>query len=165
MTDPVIVQTVAGIWTPIAVSVIGIIIAGVLKWNASRADATAKGKIAIDVVGNALENALGAMQAASPAQLAVSRNDYPQVSPQLAVGLSYMQNHAGPEIATVFGPQGLGGRLLPAIANHLAEKLQAKVGGKAIESNVNSAMPLAPLAPTLSPVDSPTSGLASAAGA
>ena len=103
-----------------------------------------KDAAAATVLSNAVTNALGAMrQAADGSVRALAPKVYvPGLSPDIAVGVNYMLNHAGEEAAR-FG-------ITP---EKLAEKINARIGVEKIAAE-GGAVPVTPPVPVVPPVTS-----------
>lgn len=90
-----------------------------------------------DMLETALGNALGKMQQATDAEIATADALHPTINnPLVAVGVKYALDHAGEAVERF--------DLTP---DALADKIEARLGVKAIETNLavaGSALPLAP---------------------
>ena len=107
-------------------------------------NARLKDKQAAEVLSNAVINAIGAMrQAADGSVRALApKVMIPGLSPDIAVGVSYMLNHAGEEAAR-FG-------ITP---EKLAEKINARIGVEKIAADAGAVL-VTPPVPVVPPVTS-----------
>jgi hypothetical protein len=99
-----------------------------------------KDKAAAAVLAATIKNSLGALQQAATSAITITRPSIPNVPMSLAPGVQYVLDHAGDEAAR-FG--------LDPVA--IAQKVEAQIGLKNIETNIavaSSATPtvVAPLA-------------------
>lgn len=105
-----------------------------------------KDAAAATALGNAVKNSLGAMQQAMQTGLVgwTPKVTIPDVTPQMAVGVQYVLDHAGPE-AERFG-------ITPY---KIAEKISAQIGLGTITANLATAASPAPSPKPLDPVVAP----------
>lgn len=116
------------------VGVTGVIGSVFLAWLQSHM----KDKQAALVVSNAVKNSLGAIQQAGVNYVTSLSPEVhiPGVSPQLATGIQYVLNNAGPEAARLgITPEGI------------ASKIDAQIGIAAIQTNIAVAGNATPVVP------------------
>ena len=103
-----------------------------------------KDKQAAVVIGNAVSNSLGAMQQAAEAGVTSLHPQIAGVPPSLAVGVQYVLDNAGPELA----------RYTDITPQMLAAKINAKIGLASIAANIATAASPAPTPKPLDPLPS-----------
>lgn len=141
--------------TAIVLAVIGGIFA-VIKIVAESFDASRiKDAAARDVVNRVLDNALGAMQQAAEAGVTAihPKVTIPGISPQMASGIGYALDQAGPELER-----------LGITQDAIADKIKARLGLQNIATNLAvSASPSPIVAKPLDPVPGVAAGLIASA--
>jgi len=136
--------------TPILLAIIAGVFATIKLLLDAAANKTLKDKNAAATLDAAVGNSLGAMQQEVQALVtskahSITFDSMPGVPPELAVGVQYVLNHAGPE-AERFG-------ITPAL---IAGKIGARIGLKNIETNIAIAASPAEATPApLAPIEGP----------